>query len=123
MNGRYSTVTASWRKKHQVPRLRMSYASLHSCSARDDSVGKPPHKRSFRLPWMAYSNQCRAQSFRLPRITTVKGVSRFARGFHMHAYPAAIMGTAARAAIIPTVFQRVNRSPKKMRARMTVSAG
>ena len=56
-------------------------------------------------------------------LLTVKLVSRLLAVSACNAYPAAIMGTAARAAIIPTVFQRVNRSPKKMRARTTVRAG
>ena len=85
---------------------------------RDALAGK-----SFRLPWMAYTNPCSAAVFQTPRITTVRLVSRWLAVSACNAYPAAIMGTAARAAIIPTVFQRVNRSPKKMRARMTVSAG
>jgi hypothetical protein len=42
---------------------------------------------------------------------------------HIALYPAAIIGTAMSAAIMPTVRQRVKCSPKKMRARMTVSAG
>jgi hypothetical protein len=38
-------------------------------------------------------------------------------------YPAAIIGTATNVATMPTVFQRVKRSPKKRRASNTVSAG
>ena len=73
-----------------------------------------------------YINACRAVVFSgQPRMTTRKYVSRArsVAGMHGVAYPAAIIGTATSAATMPTVFQRVKRSPKKMRARMTVSAG
>ena len=51
------------------------------------------------------------------------GADALVRPSTKHAYPAAINGTATNVATMPTVFQRVKRSPKKRRASKTVSAG
>ena len=51
------------------------------------------------------------------------GADALVRPRTKHAYPAAIIGTATSVATMPTVFQRVKRSPKKRRASNTVSAG
>lgn len=120
-----------WYEGKQVPRLRMNYASLHSCFARDECWGgifgdqRLSPADSFDSPQSDYISSCRLWPFSSPRNDYTKPCTPlfWAIPGRCAIYPAAIIGTATSAAIMPTVFHRVKCSPRKMRARITVSAG